>query len=115
MFEVSGPFLNQLSQLGIGYTFFTNNSSKSTGQYVEHLTRMGIRATPADIYSSTHATMDYLRAELPGVTCLYVLGTAALREEFSQAGDALLKARPASREFFPAPFAFVLDCGALDL
>ena len=86
VFPWTRPFLDRLAELGIGHTFFTNNSSKSTRQYVEHLRKMGIDATADEIYSSTHSTLDYLRAERPGVRRLFVLGTPGLQEEFVENG-----------------------------
>jgi HAD superfamily hydrolase (TIGR01450 family) len=86
VFPCTRPFLDRLDALGIGHTFFTNNSSKSTRQYVEHLRRMGIDATPGDIYSSTHSTLDYLRDDRPRVKRLFVLGTPGLQEEFAENG-----------------------------
>ena len=86
VFPWTRPFLDRLAELGIGHTFFTNNSSKSTRQYVEHLRKMGIDATADEIYSSTHSTLDYLRAERPDVRRLFVLGTPGLQEEFVENG-----------------------------
>ena len=81
--------LDLLPQLGIGRTFLTNNSSRSTAQYMEHLAALGIDAKRTDFYSSVQATLDYLRTERPELQCLYVLGTPALREEFAAAGYRL--------------------------
>ena len=78
--------LELLPQLGMGRTFLTNNSSRSTAQYMEHLAALGISAVPGDLCSSTHATLDYLREDQPEVRRLYVLGTPALRQEFADAG-----------------------------
>ena len=75
VFDCTLPFLNQLGELGIGHTFFTNNSSKSTQQYVQKLTQIGIAATAKDLYSSTHATIDYFRATMPQVRRLFILDT----------------------------------------
>lgn len=86
LFEATRPFLATLRELDIGRTFFTNNSSRSTRQYVEHLRHMGIDAGPEDIFSSTHSTLHYLRSELPNVRSIFVLGTPALREEFVEHG-----------------------------
>jgi HAD superfamily hydrolase (TIGR01450 family) len=88
LFEATGPFLVRLSELGIGRTYFTNNSSRSTKQYVQKLNGLGLRATADDIFSSTHCTIAYLRAERPEVRRAYVLGTPALREEFAEHGYA---------------------------
>jgi NagD protein len=86
LFEATRPFLATLRELGIGRTFFTNNSSRSTRQYIEHLHHMGIEADSEDIFSSTHSTLHYLRTELPAVRRVFVLGTPALREEFVESG-----------------------------
>jgi len=86
VFDFTLPFLDRLAELRIGHTFFTNNSSKSTRQYVERLGEMGIQARAQDIYSSTHATIDYLRESMPKVRRVFVLGTQPLREEFGEAG-----------------------------
>ncbi|HEV2292519.1 MAG TPA: HAD-IIA family hydrolase [Tepidisphaeraceae bacterium] len=90
VFPWTVPFLDHLEELGIGHTFFTNNSSRSTREYVEHLRKMGIDATADDIYSSTHSTLDYLRQERPRVRRLFVLGTPGLQQEFAENGFALV-------------------------
>lgn len=90
LFEWTVPFLRTAAGLGIGRTFFTNNSSKSTKQYVAALRSMGIDASADEIYSSTHSTFDYLREERPTVKRAYVLGTPALREEFGENGFAVV-------------------------
>jgi HAD superfamily hydrolase (TIGR01450 family) len=86
LFDFTIPFLDALRRRGIGWTFFTNNSSKSTRQYVQHLRAMGIEAQPQEIYSSTHATLEYLREQLPSVRRVFLLGTPGLREEFAEQG-----------------------------
>ncbi|HTL28611.1 MAG TPA: HAD-IIA family hydrolase, partial [Tepidisphaeraceae bacterium] len=83
------PFLDRLALLGIGHTFFTNNSSRSTKQYVEHLAHMGIPATSDEIYSSTHSTLDYLRQHHPNARKVFILGTPALQIEFQEHGYKL--------------------------
>ncbi len=89
VFEATMPFLSLLGELQIGRTFVTNNSSRSTREYVEHLARLGIQAQRDAIYSSTQATLEYLREEMPSVRRLYVLGTESLRGEFAENGYLL--------------------------
>ena len=89
LFEATLPLLALLERLKIGRTFFTNNSSRSTKQYLAHLQKLGIPAEAEDIYSSTHSTLAYLKSERPEVRSLYVLGTPALQEEFAEAGYEL--------------------------
>ncbi len=86
LFEFTRPFLRQIAQLGIGRTFFTNNSSRSTRQYVEKLNKLGIDATERDLFSSTHCTLDYLSEHHSHAKSAFVLGTPALRGEFVENG-----------------------------
>src|SRR6266568_683874 len=94
LFEATGPFLALLGELGIGYTFLTNNSSKSLKDYLVHLRNFGIEATEDQLYTSTQATLEYLREELPAVRRLFVLGTTSLRQEMAAAGFELTKDDP---------------------
>ena len=86
LFEFTRPFLSLIKTLGIGRTFFTNNSSRSTKQYVEKLNELGIDASADDIYSSTHCTLEYLREHHGDAKRAFILGTPALREEFREHG-----------------------------
>ena len=86
LFEVTRPFLATLQKLGVGRTFFTNNSSRSTKQYIEKLNKLGIEATERDLFSSTHCTLDYLREKHPSFKRAFILGTPSLREEFTEHG-----------------------------
>jgi len=94
LFEFTPGFLQSLKQMGIGYTFFTNNSSKSDRQYVAKLKGMGIEADLDSIYSSTHATIDYLRSDFADVDRLFVLGTHGLQEQFAEAGYTICDEEP---------------------
>ena len=61
LFAATHPFLRLLRELGIGYTFLTNNPSKSVSDYLAHLRGFGIEATGEQLYTSTHATIEFLR------------------------------------------------------
>ncbi len=89
LFPFTNPFLALLPDLGIGCTFLTNNSSQSVKDYVAHLRKIGIVATTDQLYTSTLATIGFLRAEMPAVRRLFVLGTESMREEVASAGFAL--------------------------
>lgn len=86
LFPFTRPFLERLRDLGIGYTFFTNNSSKSVEDYIRHLSAMGIEADVSQVYTSTLATIDYLKRELPGQKRAFVVGTRSMIGEFAAAG-----------------------------
>src|SRR5687768_18157459 len=51
----SQPFLAMMRELGIGYTFLTNNPSKSSADYLAHLAKMGVSATADQLYTSTRS------------------------------------------------------------
>jgi HAD superfamily hydrolase (TIGR01450 family) len=94
LFPFTNSFLGQLSGLGIGYSFLTNNSSKSTADYARHLAKIGVPATPGQIYTSTQASVEYLRESLPAARRLFLLGTASMSTEVESAGFALIKDNP---------------------
>ena len=89
LFESTRPFLALLDELGIGHTFLTNNSSKSAKDYLAHLRKIGIAATADQLYTSTQATIEHLRQQMPAVRRLFVLGTASMSRELEAAGFAL--------------------------
>jgi len=91
LFPFTVPFLAKVRELGLGRTFFTNNSSVSTAGYVKKLRALGIDAELDEVHSSTSATLEYLRSERPAVRSLYVLGTAALRGEFAENGFTVIE------------------------
>ena len=86
LFPFTNPFLAQLTALGIGYSFLTNNSSKSTADYVKHLDKIGISATTEQVYTSTQASIEFLRECMPAVRRLFVLGTTSMITEVELAG-----------------------------
>lgn len=89
LFDCTLPFLARMRALGIGCTFLTNNPSKSPGDYLAHLQRMGLTATADQLYTSAQATIDYLRTRLPQARRLFVLGTPSMLAQFHDAGFAL--------------------------
>jgi HAD superfamily hydrolase (TIGR01450 family) len=94
LFQSTLPFLALLEELGIGHTFLTNNSSKSARDYLAHLKKIGIPATANQLYTSTAATIEYLRAEHPQVRKLFVLGTPSMCAELTEAGFRLAENSP---------------------
>jgi len=89
LFKSTRPFLSLLHRLRIGHTFLTNNSSKSAEDYLARLREIGISATAGQLYTSTQATIEHLRQQMPAVRRLFVLGTVSMRRELESAGLAL--------------------------
>ena len=89
LFAATLPFLERLRSLGIGYTFLTNNTSRSKADYVTKLRGLGIEASASEIYTPAESTMAYLRSRLPQVKTVALLGTPSLAQEFADAGYAV--------------------------
>jgi HAD superfamily hydrolase (TIGR01450 family) len=86
LFPYTKNFLKNLEKMGIGYSFLTNNPSKSTTDYLSHLQKMGLQVSENEIYTSAHATIAYLNHHYPDVKKLFFLGTPSMISEFEQAG-----------------------------
>lgn len=86
VFAFTVPFLQTLRDLGVGYTFLTNNSSKSGRDYLASLAKIGVQASADQLFTSNHAAIEHLQTELPSIKRLYVLGTESMRGELAEAG-----------------------------
>jgi NagD protein len=62
--------------------------------YLAHLRALGVAATASQLYTSTQATIEYLRDKWPHIKRLFVLGTASMCAEFSEASFTLLPDSP---------------------
>lgn len=89
LFPCSQPFLALVRGLGIGVSFLTNNPSKSAADYLAHLKRLGLNVSADELYTSAHATIDYLHRHFPNVRRLFVLGTPSMLTQFRDAGFVL--------------------------
>lgn len=94
LFPCTVPFLARLTDLGIGYTFLTNNPSKSRGDYLAHLRHLGVPAEPSQIHTSTQASIEFLHTSHPTVRRLFALGTPSMAAEFEGAGFELVPDSP---------------------
>lgn len=86
LFDYTRPFLESLREMGITYSFLTNNPSTSIADYLKKLSAMGIEATEQEMYTTVLATIDYIRTHHPEARRLYLLGTPSMVEEFRRAG-----------------------------
>ena len=85
LFDFTKELLLTIREAGKRYLFITNNSSKSTSDYVKKLASFGIEATEEDFMTSAEATAFYLTKNLAD-TLFYVCGTASLKAEFARQG-----------------------------
>lgn len=86
LFPFTKPFLASLEEMGIGYSFLTNNPTRSLDDYVAKLRGMGIEADRSMIYTTAVAAIDYLKVHYPEARRLFVLGTPSMIREFESEG-----------------------------
>lgn len=89
----AADFLQAVKQTGKEYLFFTNNSSRSPGDYIRKLAGMGCPITRDQIMTSGDVTIRYLKTHCPGKT-VYLVGTPPLTESFREAGIPLTQGQP---------------------
>ena len=78
LFPFTKGFLKRLNDNGIGYSFLTNNPSKSIGDYLHKLSSMGIEASPQQMYTTALAAIDYIKTHYPEARNLFLLGTPSM-------------------------------------
>lgn len=86
IFPFTIDFLDSMSANGVGYSFLTNNPTKSVDDYVAKLRKMGVRAERHHMYTTPIATIDYIKKEYPEVRKLFMLGTPSMVSQFEEAG-----------------------------
>lgn len=86
LFPYTVDFLNTMKALGIGYSFLTNNPTKSVEDYLSKLSGMGIHADAGNMYTTSLAAIDYLKSHYPEAKRLFFLGTPSMIRQFEQAG-----------------------------
>ncbi len=86
LFPFTKKFLASLSDNGIGYSFLTNNPSRSIDDYMLKLSGMGIQARREQMYTTALATIDYIKTHYPQARNLFLLGTPSMIAEFEAAG-----------------------------
>ncbi len=97
LFPFTKNFLKRLSDSGIGYSFLTNNPTKSIPDYLKKLKGLGIDAQPEVVYTTAVATIDYIKQNHPEAKRLFVLGTPSMIKEFEEAGFEMAEDDPADR------------------
>lgn len=84
LFDGSLEFLRKVKRKNKKFMFLTNNSSKSSKDYIKKLSSLGVKINDNEIFTSGEATCIYLKENYPLETKYFVLGTQSLIEEFKQ-------------------------------
>ncbi len=80
--------LDHFNQIGLPFSFLTNNTSRSKQDYVCKLIGLGVREQDARVFTAGDATIVYLNKHHRGRK-VFLLGTASLRESFCKGGIEL--------------------------
>lgn len=86
LFPFTKKFLSDMSDAGIGYSFLTNNPSKSVADYLRKLEGLGIEADEDNMYTTSLAAIDYIKSHYPEARRLFLLGTPSMISQFEKAG-----------------------------
>ena len=74
------------------FYFLSNNSSKSTSDYIQKLINLNLDITRENIILSQHPTIDYLKKN--DYKRIFLLGTQSLKKEFLKEGFILTEDDP---------------------
>lgn len=86
LFPFTLSFLDDMRKAGIGYSFLTNNPTRSVADYLKKLEGMGIQAGEENMYTTSLAAIDYIRATYPSARRLFFIGTPSMISQFEKAG-----------------------------
>ena len=86
LFPYTLKFLADMKEAGIGYSFLTNNPSRSVADYLKKLEGLGIQADEENMYTTSLAAIDYIKTHYPGAKRLFLLGTPSMISQFEKAG-----------------------------
>lgn len=86
VFPFTIGFLKLLESKGIGYSFLTNNPTRSREDYLSKLSGMGIPCTEEQMLTTSQAAVEYVSRHMPGVRRVFVLGTQSLQDLFRRHG-----------------------------
>ncbi|MCI7514709.1 MAG: HAD-IIA family hydrolase [Bacteroidales bacterium] len=86
LFPFTLSFLDSMKAAGIGYSFLTNNPTKSVADYLAKLASMGIVAGEDNMYTTSLAAIDYIKSHHPQARRLFILGTPSMASQFAKAG-----------------------------
>ena len=83
LFDGTIELMQKISKNGGKYVFITNNSSKSIYDYIDKINSYGIKADYDNFYTSTQATIAYLKENYENKK-IYCMGTKSLINELEK-------------------------------
>jgi 4-nitrophenyl phosphatase len=82
-------FFDFLRERSLTFTLATNNSTRTSQEYVEKLARMGVSISPSEVLNSGQATARFLADEYPKGTRVHVFGMPSFKKAITDEGFVL--------------------------
>lgn len=86
IFPYTLGFLADIEKAAVGYSFLTNNPSRSVADYLAKLAGMGIKASEENMYTTSLEAIDYIREHYPAAQRLFLMGSPSMISQFEKAG-----------------------------
>lgn len=86
-------FIGKLKEHSLPFLFVTNNSSRTPEAVADHLTHLGIAASPLEVVTSSQAAARYVAERKRGGR-VYVIGEEGLKTALRDAGMELVEEEP---------------------
>lgn len=83
-------FIDHLIGLQVPFLFLTNNSSRTQDQIAAKLNKLGVKAQPDQVYTSSLATADFIK-EKKEQARVYVIGEEGLHKALTDRGHTLVE------------------------
>jgi 4-nitrophenyl phosphatase len=87
----------RIRERGLKYVFATNNSTKTSEQYVDRLNAFGVEAEPWQVITSSQAAARAIAQTFPPGTKILVIGEDGLRIPIEREGLKMVSLEDASR------------------
>jgi len=107
LLQTSEGFLERLKNKSKQFLFFTNNSSKSSTDYLKKLQKLGVYIDPGQMMTSGDVAISFLLRERIRKT-VFLLGTESLRDQFRNAGILLLESQEGWQPVIDEPIADIV-------
>lgn len=108
LIEGAKDFIELLRNSKRDFYFFTNNSSKSSTDYVSKLSKLGIDISEKKVITSGEVTIDYILKKKNN-PLVYLLGTPSLERQFLEKGIRLSKDKDDDIDFVVLAFDTSLE------
>ena len=82
---------------GLKFVFATNNSTKTSEQYVERLRQFGVDVEPWQVVTSSHAAAHAMSQKFPPGSKVFMIGEDGLRIPLDEKGFEILSLEDASQ------------------